>query len=189
MHALPALSPSFSRVLAMAVIATVGLPALALAQQPAGTAASSTATAQAPPAPVKFGDWELVCASPPSATACRLVQNHADQSGKTLLLVTILEAAAAKGAVAIVSVPKDVYLAPGIEMRIDDGQAFKLLYETCNDSGCHAGYTINGEIAVALKKGKIASHKVFNSRQQSTVVPVSLAGLTKGLERLAEVAK
>lgn len=142
----------------------------------------------------RIGDWELVCSASEAAAsgskrACRLIQNHADASGKTALLVTILNSAASKEPVAIVSVPRTVYLAPGIELSVDNGQSFKLLYETCNDGGCHAGYKVAGAIAAALKKGKQAAHKMLDARQQPVVVPVSLSGLSKGLDRLAEVSR
>jgi invasion protein IalB len=64
-----------------------------------------------------------------------------------------------------------------------------LLYETCDDVGCHAGYKITGEIASALKKGSVATHKVYDSRQKPVSVPVSLKGLSKALEKLVEVSR
>jgi invasion protein IalB len=170
-------------------------------------AVPAAAQTAAPPGPIqpaaapsgsveKFGDWELVCAaSAPAdaATKCRLIQNHATPDGQTVLLVTMVPSAAAKGPVAVVSVPKGVYLAPGIEMKVDGGQgsnqSFKLLYETCNESGCHAGYKVAGDIGTALRKGSIATHKIFDSKQQPVTVTVSLQGLSKGLDRLAEVSK
>lgn len=150
----------------------------AYAQDPA---AVPTGTAE------KIGDWEFVCPAPVGGTKskCRLVQNHAAESGQTALLVTILMDEAGKVPVAVVSVPKRVYLAPGIEMSIDGGPGFKLLYETCDDVGCHAGYKIAGDIASALKKGAMAAHKVFDSRQKPVSVSVSLKGLGKALDKLA----
>jgi invasion protein IalB len=94
-----------------------------------------------------------------------------------------------RGPVAVVSVPRTVYLAPGIELKVDNGQGFKLLYETCNDQGCHAGYRVTGDIATALKKGQIAAHKIFDSAQKPTVLNASLKGFGKALDRLAEVSK
>ncbi len=141
----------------------------------------------------KSGDWELVCA--PSANqaggvnGCRLIQNHANADGQTVLLVTMLSSPKSQGPVAVVSVPKGVYLAPGIELKVDGGQGFKLLYETCNDSGCHAGFKVAGDIGAALKKGRIAAHKIYDAKQQPFTVDVSLQGLGKGLDRLAEVSK
>jgi invasion protein IalB len=117
------------------------------------------------------------------------VQNLVVDSGKTALLVTVLTSGPAKGPVAIVSVPKWVYLAPGIEMKVDNGAGFKLLYETCNDTGCHAGYKVAGEIATALRKGSVANHKLFDSQQKPISIDVSLKGFGKALDRLAEVSK
>ena len=138
----------------------------------------------------KVGDWELACGSPTAdgkKPACRLVQNHAAETGATVLLVTIVQDAA-KFPVAVVSVPEGVYLAPGIELTVDKGQSFKLLYETCNSSGCHAGFKIAGDIAAALKKGQIAHHKLFDSKQTPVTIDVSLKGLSKALDRLQEAS-
>jgi invasion protein IalB len=185
-----------SRLLAAfcAIVAASSAATVALAQvtkQQTTDAAASSGTIE------KSGDWELVCtpslaqaaSGTHSAASCRLIQNHANADGKTVLLVTMLSSAVAKGPVAVVSVPKGVYLAPGIELKVDGGQGFKLLYETCNDNGCHAGYKVTGDIGTALKKGRVAAHKIYDAKQQPFTVDVSLHGLGKGLDRLAEVSK
>jgi invasion protein IalB len=162
-----------------------------LASAPAVWAQSPPVAAAATGSVERIGDWELVCPAPATTSkpACRLIQNHAAPNGQTALLVTVLASDKAKGPVAVVSVPRGVYLAPGIEMKIDGGPSFKLLYETCDETGCHAGYKVAGDIATALKKGKLADHKVFDSKQQPVSVPVSLTGFGKALDRLAEVTK
>jgi invasion protein IalB len=158
------------------------------AQQPVIPAATQSQTLGSAD---KFGDWELVCPAPSGETKskCRLVQNHAAGNGQTALLVTILMDDSGKTPVAVVSVPKRVYLAPGIEMAIDGGPGFKLLYETCDDAGCHAGYKVTGDIAAALRKGTVAAHKIYDSKQKPVVVPVSLKGLSKALDKLVEASK
>ena len=156
----------------------------------------------------RIGDWEIVCAkaeqtqASPSKSACRMIQNHVVRGkdpklAATVLLVTILPAAhkadekasrKTRMPVAIVSVPQGVYLAPGIALDIDGKQKFKLLYETCNASGCHAGFQIKGRIATALRQGNVARTTFHDHKQKPIVVKVSLKGLTKGLKRLAEVS-
>jgi invasion protein IalB len=138
----------------------------------------------------QFGDWQFACPAAAAAndkkSTCRLTQSHA---GATALLVTILVQEAKGTPVAVVSVPEGVYLAPGIELKVDDGSPFKLLYETCNSSGCHAGFKIAGDIASAFKRGQLARFTVFDSKQKPALIDVSLKGLTKGLERLQQEAK
>jgi invasion protein IalB len=143
----------------------------------------------------RHGDWDFVCVgqtAPQVVTRparCRITQNHATPTGHTVLLVTLLYSDAARGPVAVVSVPKGVYLAPGIELKVDNGTPFKLLYETCDESGCHAGYKVTGDVGLALKKGHVAVHKLFDSKQKPVAVDVSLKGLSKALDRLAEVSR
>ena len=170
---------------AFAAVAALGLlPSLIAGSARAQTGAPSGSEE-------KIGDWEFVCPAPVGGAKakCRIVQNHTVENGQSALLVTILMDDAGKAPVAIVSVPKRVYLAPGIEMSVDGGPGFKLLYETCDDVGCHAGYKVAGDIAAALRKGSVATHKVFDQRQKPVTVPVSLKGFGKALDRLAEAAR
>jgi invasion protein IalB len=167
--------------------------AIIVAHAPAYAADAASPSVQSG-SPERIGDWEVVCtpgAKKPAEAkpACRLVQNHSGEGGGSVLLVTIVLQDVAKVPVAVVSVPEGVYLAPGIELKVDDGQSFKLLYETCNSSGCHAGYKVEGEIGKALRKGTIAQHKLFDSKQKPVTIPVSLKGFAKGLDRLHEVAR
>jgi Invasion associated locus B (IalB) protein len=92
----------------------------------------------------------LVSADDFVANSCRLIQDHATADGHTVSLVEMLSSPKSQGAVAGVSVPKGVYLAPGIELKADGGQGFKLLYETCSENGGHAGYKVTGDIGAAL---------------------------------------
>ncbi len=149
----------------------------------------------------RIGDWEIICGdkadNSKTKARCRMIQNHAakvadGRTGGTVLLVTILPRPTGKRKgppVAIVSVPQGVYLVPGIAMDIDGKQKFKLLYETCNASGCHAGFKVAGKIANAFRRGAVARHVVHNHRQMPVTINVSLKGFTKALQRLSEVSR
>ncbi len=168
---------------------------------------SLASVAYAKPQSEKFGDWTLLCPvsskssqhkaanSKSSSPAdekdrCRLFQRYVvkDKPNATALLVTVVMSGKTKSPVAVVSVPKDVYLAPGIELAIDGKAKFKVLFETCNDSGCHGGFALSGAIIKAFKKGAVARHRIYDFKRRKIDVPVSLKGFTKGIKRLKAVS-
>jgi len=140
----------------------------------------------------KFGDWEIVCtdATVPEGPSCRMLQNHvAKSTGKTVLLVSIMHPAAKKHPVAVVTTPPGIYLAPGIEIAVDKNKRFKLLYETCNAVGCHAGFELKPGVLGTFKRGNVALHRIYDAKQRVVDVKVSLSGFTKAMERLQELGR
>lgn len=153
----------------------------------------------------KHGDWELICGVadgvgdktndlPQSSQReaqnnCRLAQHHAVADTKEALLVANVLVNEQKKPVAIFSLPSGVYLAPGILIRVDRNKPFKLLYETCNPSGCHAGFELKPSVLSAFKRGAIAAVRFFDPQQKPIDVNLSLAGFTKGFAALSESAR
>ncbi|MBB4017440.1 invasion protein IalB [Chelatococcus caeni] len=144
----------------------------------------------AAPAVERFDDWEVHCGEGTGATAaakgnCKAVQRLAvKDSGETVFLLTVLPDAGGKGLVGIVSVPLGGYLAPGIELRIDGRKPYKLLVETCNASGCHAGFALAGNVLAQMKAGDKAVFRVWTAKEKPADVTVSLAGFTKAIGAL-----
>jgi invasion protein IalB len=147
----------------------------------------------------RFEDWELVCippaASEPDSAAdateaspdCRISQRLAvAESGETVFLLTGLPGDDADTYVAIVSVPLRGYLAPGIELRVDTREPVRILYETCDPSGCHAGFALEGEVLQAFRAGLTARFRVWTARDEPVDLDVSLIGFTAAFEALRE---
>lgn len=132
----------------------------------------------------RFTDWELIC---PSEDVCRIGQRlAAPETGDTLFAITALPAREGGPLVGIVSVPLRGYLAPGIELRVDGGRPFQILYETCDPSGCHAGFPIEGEVLTAFRRGLDARFRVWTAQERPVDVTVSLRGFTRALDALRE---
>lgn len=122
-----------------------------------------------------FGAWEIICDKDEDKSPCRAVQIKSMPDGKeNLLALTILVPELNQSAAAILSVPLGGYLAPGIEITIDKRQKFKLLVETCNASGCHAGFPIQGRILQALQKGREASIRIWTTKNKPVVTDLSI---------------
>jgi invasion protein IalB len=104
-------------------------------------------------------------------------------SDETVFAVTVIRSNQ-EAVVAIVSIPLGGYIVPGIELSVDGKKPYKLLVETCNASGCHAGFPLSGRIDKDLRSGKRASFRLWAAKDMPADVTVSLKGLANALARL-----
>ena len=140
--------------------------------------------------PKRYGDWELVC-KPQSATAtpkaesatCCLQQAQAVNGGKDVVFLFNI-ARQGKQRVAIISTPLNVYLPAGLELKIDGGQVQRVIFETCNISGCHAGFALNGSVLGALRKGNVLTVALKDTKATTIPLKVSLNGISAGIDAL-----
>ena len=139
----------------------------------------------------KFDAWELTCPAQNNATErCRLSQRLAVQeSGQTVFAVTVLPGDKKGDLVGIVSIPLGGYIAPGIELRIDGKKAYKLLVETCNANGCHAGFPIPPALSKELQRGKAAIFRLWTTKAKPADVTVSLNQFADAVKALQETVK
>ncbi|MBP2535850.1 invasion associated locus B family protein [Agrobacterium tumefaciens] len=151
-----------------------------------------TSGAAAPPAvePRRYGDWELVCkpqadaATPKAESAsCRLQQAQAVNGGKDVVFLFNI-ARQGKQRIAIISTPLNVYLPAGLELKIDGGQTQRVIFETCNVSGCHAGFALNGSLLGALRKGNVLTVALKDTKATTIPLKVSLNGISAGIDAL-----
>ena len=153
-------------------------------------------------AETRFGDWELVC--PPNGSqqaeikpgnagidvvggksTCRLQQAQAANAGRDIVfLFNIVRQD--KRNVAVVSVPLGVYLPAGLELRVDGGKARRAVFEACNLTGCHAGFALNAGLEWALKRGRMLTVTLRDTKASAVPITVSLDGITAGLKALSD---
>jgi invasion protein IalB len=137
-----------------------------------------------------IGAWEIICDKREDKSPCRAVQIKSTPDGKeTLLALTVLAPDPNQSAAAIISIPLGGYLAPGIEITIDKRQKFKLLVETCNTSGCHAGFPIQGRVLQALQKGREASIRIWTTKNKPIVTDLSIARFQEVIDLLKKRIK
>lgn len=142
------------------------------------------AAAREPEDVTRFDDWELHC---PEAGDCRMTQRLVvEATRETVFLITILPGDEAGAFAGIVSVPLRGYLAPGIELQVDARTPFQLLYETCDPSGCHAGFALEGRVLQEFRAGLKARFRVWTARDEPVDLDVSLIGFTRAFETLRE---
>lgn len=73
------------------------------------------------------------------------------------------------------------YIAPGLIVTVDKNKSYKLLVETCTQSGCHAGFLMNDQILKQWRKGKTTFFQVWASKDKSATISVSLDGFNEAL--------
>ena len=136
-------------------------------------------TQTAPPDEQVFTDWRVLCQPLEAATTCQMLQSaSAGEDGPTVFLLSISPGQEVDTSYAVVTVPMGVYLAPGIELRVDRRRPFKVLYEVCDRAGCHAGFKLSGPVLNAFRRGLDARVRVWTANTEAVEFPVSLRGFS-----------
>lgn len=126
-----------------------------------------------------FGDWRVLCQPVAGATNCQLLQiAPAGNDDRAVFLLSISPGEDTDISYAVVTVPVGVYLASGIEIRVDRRRPFKVLYEICDLAGCHAGFKLSGSVLSAFRQGLDAKVRVWTAKTQAVEFPVSLRGFS-----------
>jgi invasion protein IalB len=130
------------------------------------------------PSTRRFSAWEIVCAPPGTdAPSCRLTQRLVvKDSNETVFLATVLPAEKKGQFVAILSAPLGGYVTPGMELRIDQGKPFRVLFETCNSAGCHGGFELGGRVLKEMQGGKTLVVRLWTAKNAPVDVKISLEG-------------
>lgn len=152
-----------------------------------------------------FQAWRLTCLSNTAAagqgnaaasnlhegcsisTRFDLLKTNADgqEHKDTLLVFSITRAPDGHGHVAVFSLPLGVYLPSGMAMVFDGQQSLRLAFETCNQTGCHAGLRLTGELEDLLGSSE-RLEIMFNNKDQRTLkLPLYLAGFESARQALA----
>jgi invasion protein IalB len=133
------------------------------------------------------GDWQVRCDTPSDSKTevCALIQSvTAEDRPNVGLTVIILKTVDQKGLMMRVLAPLGVLLTEGLRLKI--GQ--KLLGPTgfvyCIPNGCVAEFSMDEKLVSLLKSGQEANFIIFSKPEEGIGIPVSLAGLGQGLDKL-----
>ncbi len=126
-----------------------------------------------------FSDWRVLCHPVEKDVACQMMQSvAAEENGPPVFLLSVSDDEDTGQRYAVITVPVGVYLAPGIELHVDNRRPFKVLYEVCDQLGCHAGFRMKGDVLAAFRKGLEVKARVWTARDKAVDFPVSLRGFT-----------
>lgn len=126
-----------------------------------------------------FSDWRVLCQPTEEEAVCQMLQSvSAEENGLPVFLLSVSDDEDTDQSYAVMTVPVGVYLAPGIELHVDNRRPFKVLYEVCDQLGCHAGFRMDGDVLSAFRKGLIVNARVWTARDKAVEFPISLRGFT-----------
>jgi invasion protein IalB len=143
----------------------------------------------------RVGDWQVFCkeATSPAVKSmqnCRLVQSHAmDAEAKSIFMFSVMNDSAKGGLFALVTVPLEIYLAPGIVLEGENKKPYKVLYEICNMAGCHGGFKLTPEVLTLLKGAKPIVARVWTTTNKALSVSLSPKGFEEAVKSVNEPAK
>ncbi len=134
-----------------------------------------------------IGDWIFNCQALSAArTVCVLQQTIVQkESKKPVMRLTLRRLGRDQKLGLVVRVPLGVYLATGIGGKVDEGEQFNLIWQTCTQQGCQAALSLDDGQKTAMKSGKRLLIG-FKGRPDADAVTVaaSLKGVTAGLKAL-----
>lgn len=137
-----------------------------------------------------FGDWMRLCELPPGVKAevCFIFQKVNDAETKSSLVRLVLgyfNPASSEPAL-IVILPLGTFLAPGLEIRLNNGAAIKGAFEFCTNSGCQATIALAPDELDRLASASKAEVVVFDGGRAQVSIPVSVEGLAPGIQSLQD---
>lgn len=174
-----------------------GLAALALAIGLGLTMAPAMAQGKKTDAPAAKGDakkeeqsaWVKLCEKAPNITnpkeeldVCLTHHERLDgNSGRVLVSAAIREVQGQDKKALMVMVPLGMALPPGIQVKVDEGEAIKLQYTLCHAAGCTAETEASPAVIDQMKKGKQVVVAAINLAGKAIGFPVPLVGFDKAL--------
>lgn len=135
----------------------------------------------------KHGDWELRCETPPGAAKeqCALLQSVAAEDKPNINLVVItLKTADGRSRLLRVIAPLGVLLPSGLGLKIDDTDVGRAGFVRCLPTGCVAEVVMEEKLIEQMKQGKTATFIIFQTPEEGTGIPLTLAGFREGFEAL-----
>jgi invasion protein IalB len=145
-----------------AACALLGLPGIVAAQE----AATERQPGEAYVAET-FTDWELRCitaAEPGQAERCEMFQLLTDEQDNPVAVFRVnvpLAPPEGQVAAAIIVTPLETLLAPGMRLRIDDGEVAGVPFTLCEASGCLARILMGEEDVAAFRAGGDVFLEIF----------------------------
>lgn len=157
---------------------TAGLMVAGLMAAPSAGFAETPKTAVAEEA---FADWRMTCLPASLQPRCQMVQSVSlGEARPAPFLLTITARSGQEASYGVITVPVGVYLAPGIEIVVDGGRPYKVLYELCDRQGCYAGFRLEEPLLSSFRSGASARFRVWTAKTRAVEFPVSLKGFTAG---------
>jgi invasion protein IalB len=168
-----------ARTAALATLLALSAAPVAAQDQPAAapTPAPAPAAPQAAAAPaVPQPDWEKVCGAIKNAQECHTSRKRLAATGQPVAQFLVIERGDKK--LLQLAVPPVALIQPGVQVKIDTGEATGVKYVVCTPGECLALGEINADFIGKLKKGGNVTITMLNPQGKPVNFEISLAGFT-----------
>lgn len=157
-----------------AIIAAALWAGAAIAQdQPAAAGQEQPA---APATNVTQPDWEKVCGNINDQQECHVSRRRLAATGQPIAQLMIIERGDKK--LVQVAVPPVALIQPGLQLKIDEGEATGVKYVVCTPGECLALGEINDDYIAKMKSGGTLYIAMLNPQGKPVNFDISLAGFT-----------
>ncbi len=145
--------------------ALAAIPAQAQDQQQAPAAAA-----------VEQPEWEKVCGNINDNQECHISRKRLAATGQPIAQFLVIERGDKK--LLQVAVPPVALIQPGVQVKIDDGEASGVKYVVCTPGECLALGEINDDFISRLKRGGNVVITMLNPQGKPVNFDISLVGFT-----------
>lgn len=135
-----------------------------------------------------FQDWEVHCGAEAagSETHCEMLQTvNRKGSDQPIMRIAIGYPPQTSGPVAIFVLPLGMRLPPGVQFKVDSGNAVRFPVQLCVTQGCRADLPLKDDMVRQLRAGHQATVTIHEPRGEPLDLPISLMGFTAALERIS----
>jgi invasion protein IalB len=163
------------------LLALSAVPALAQDQPAAEPAPALAAPAAAPQAAaaapsVPQPDWEKVCGEINKSQECHTSRKRLAATGQPVAQFLVIERGDKK--LLQLAVPPVALIQPGVQVKIDNGEATGVKYVVCTPGECLALGEINADFIAKLKKGGNVTITMLNPQGKPVNFEIGLGGFT-----------
>lgn len=140
-----------------------------------------------------FGEWIMRCQSLASAkptprqdskSVCFLFQHVVSESDPAITLLVMILPSRDGGHKLRVLAPLGILLSSGVRVKVDSTVVGQTEFSRCFPEGCFSEVILDPPLTERLKKGRNSFFIVFPEESQGVGFPISLKGLTAGLQNL-----
>lgn len=139
-------------------------------------AAAAAPAAPATGAAVAQPEWEKVCGKISDQQECHTSRKRLAATGQPIAQFLVIERGDKK--LLQIAVPPVALIQPGVQVKIDDGEATGVKYVVCTPGECLALGEINADFIARLKKGGNLTITMLNPQGKPVNFEISLVGFT-----------
>jgi invasion protein IalB len=168
-----------SSLVAIATLLAFSAAPVSAQDQPA-PATEAPAVAAPPAAPgaaaVPQPEWEKICGKINNSDECHTSRKRLAATGQPIAQFLVIERGDKK--LLQLAVPPVALIQPGVQVKIDNGEATGVKYVVCTPGECLALGEINADFIAKLKKGGNVSITMLNPQGKPVNFDISLVGFT-----------